>query len=264
MTDADLELLRRSAADFDSTDLQTAAEYIYAEFAELPGGQRFLYDLPTRIRSTAKLLAFLIGQVNTVPFETDQTGHVFEAVGTAHARAELPLALVEEGPEVFGRCLAKVAAEQNHEWIPDYSAAWERLMRGGVEIQKQAYVTQRWRTLTAPTYPQPPSTGSEFRDAMRLMRGSNPQQQEDGFHQLRQHAAEHLDDLIEQFEQEQDRRLRCWLLELIGGTKSPEALPILSAQLNNPDKSLRDWAVWGLAKLDTSQARALLWQHWES
>ncbi|SEO54736.1 HEAT repeat domain-containing protein [Actinacidiphila rubida] len=101
----------------------------------------------------------------------------------------------------------------------------------------------------------------EFREAMRLMRKRDPQQQEDGFHQLLPHAAEHLDELIQQFEHEQDDHgLRCWLLELIAAARSPAALPILAAQLNGPDESLPSRAAVGLSKLDTPEARTLLWQ----
>lgn len=101
----------------------------------------------------------------------------------------------------------------------------------------------------------------EFREAMRLMRKRDPQQQEDGFHQLLPHAAEHLDELIEQFAHEQDSHgLRCWLLELIAAAASPTALPVLAAQLNSPDESLRAWAAVGLSKLSTPEARTLLRQ----
>ncbi|WP_432850568.1 HEAT repeat domain-containing protein [Amycolatopsis sp. CA-161197] len=94
-----------------------------------------------------------------------------------------------------------------------------------------------------------------------MARKRDPQQREDGFHQLLPHAAEHLDELIERFEHEQDDHgLRCWLLELIAAAASPTALPILTAQLNGPDESLRDWAAVGLSKLNTPEARTLLWQ----
>ena len=91
------------------------------------------------------------------------------------------------------------------------------------------------------------------------MRSRDPQCREDGFHQLLPHAADHLDELIAQFEQEQDDHgLRCWLLELIGAARSPDALPVLRAQLDSDDESLRDWAAAGLKKLDTPEARTLL------
>ena len=100
-----------------------------------------------------------------------------------------------------------------------------------------------------------------FREAMRLMRSHDPQSQEDGFHQLLPRAADHLDELIAQFEQEQDDHgLRCWLLELIGAAQSPGALPVLGAQLDSDDESLRYRAVAGLKKLDTPEARTLLWR----
>ncbi|MEU7765314.1 hypothetical protein AB0B25_09375 [Nocardia sp. NPDC049190] len=84
----------------------------------------------------------------------------------------------------------------------------------------------------------------DFHEAMRLMRRHDPQSREDGFHLLVPKAADHLDELIEQFEHEHDDHgLQCWLLELIGEARSPAALPILDAQLNRSDESLRDWAV---------------------
>jgi hypothetical protein len=100
-----------------------------------------------------------------------------------------------------------------------------------------------------------------FGEAMRLMRSNDPQRQEDGFRQLLPYAADHLDELIVQFEQEHDDHgLRCWLLELIGTARSPQALPVLAAQLSSDDESLRGWAVAGLEQLDTPEARALLWR----
>lgn len=100
-----------------------------------------------------------------------------------------------------------------------------------------------------------------FREAMQLMRRGDPQRREDGFHQLLPHAADYLDELLAQFEQESDDHgLRCWLLELIGAARSPAALPVLSAQLASNDEALRDWAVTGLEKLNTPEARTLLWR----
>jgi hypothetical protein len=100
-----------------------------------------------------------------------------------------------------------------------------------------------------------------FPEAMRLMRSRDPQRREDGFHQLLPHAPEHLDELIEQFDHEQDdHRLRCWLLELVAAAASPAALPTFAAQLNGPDEALRAWAAVGLSKLNTPEARTLLRQ----
>jgi HEAT repeat protein len=94
---------------------------------------------------------------------------------------------------------------------------------------------------------------------MRLMRKHDPQLMEDGFNAILPRAAEWLPQLIAEFEQERDHGLRCWLLELIGHSRSPEALPILAAHLDDPDESLRDWAVWGLRHADTRESRTVLW-----
>ncbi len=100
-----------------------------------------------------------------------------------------------------------------------------------------------------------------FEQAMRLMRRRDPQAQESGFQLLLPVAAEHLDELMAAFGQEHaDHGLRCWLLELIGEARSPDALPLLVDQLQNDDESLRDWAVRGLQMLDTKPAREQLWR----
>jgi hypothetical protein len=104
-----------------------------------------------------------------------------------------------------------------------------------------------------------------FERAIRQMRGHDPQAREDGFHDLRPHAAEYLDELVGEFKQERDDHgLRCWLIELIGGARSPAAAPLLIEQLNGDDEALRAWAAWGLERLDTKEARHALWQAQQS
>jgi HEAT repeat protein len=96
---------------------------------------------------------------------------------------------------------------------------------------------------------------------MRLMRSGEPQRREDGYHALLPHAAEHLGELISEFELERDDHgLRCWLLELIGAARSPAALPVLAAQLGSGDEALRVRAAAALERLDTREARTLLWR----
>jgi hypothetical protein len=41
-----------------------------------------------------------------------------------------------------------------------------------------------------------------FEDAMRMMRAADHQRQEDGFQLLRDHATEHIDELLAEFERE--------------------------------------------------------------
>jgi HEAT repeat protein len=95
---------------------------------------------------------------------------------------------------------------------------------------------------------------------MRLLRRHDPQRREAGFDLLRAHAAEHVDDLLAEFEGEPDHSLRCWLLELIGHAESARAVPLLVEQLSSTDESLRALAVAGLSRLDTPAARQALYQ----
>jgi hypothetical protein len=91
--------------------------------------------------------------------------------------------------------------------------------------------------------------------ALESMRSRDPQRREDGFDFLREHADAYVDDLIAEFEKEQeDHGLRCWLLELISEARSPRALSVLAGQLESDDESLRLWAIRGLEMLDTRAA----------
>ncbi|GII54732.1 hypothetical protein Pth03_31210 [Planotetraspora thailandica] len=96
---------------------------------------------------------------------------------------------------------------------------------------------------------------------MQLMRRSDPQEQEDGFHSLRPYAAEHVEELIAEFRAEhRNHGLRCWLLELIAEARRPEALPLLAEMVQSEDEPLRDRAVRGLTALGTKETRHVLWR----
>ena len=99
-----------------------------------------------------------------------------------------------------------------------------------------------------------------FKKCMAMMRKRDGQTQEDGFHWLLPHAGEHVHELIEEYGKEDDLGLRCWLLELIGSARSPDAFAFLAGQLRAADQRLRHWAIWALKNLDTKEARTLLWQ----
>jgi HEAT repeats len=99
-----------------------------------------------------------------------------------------------------------------------------------------------------------------FKKCMAMMRKHDPQIQEDGFHWLLPYAGDYVQELIEEFSNEKGHGLRCWILELVGSAKSPDAYNFLATQLQSDDEALRSWAVWGLKNLGTSAARTLLRQ----
>ncbi|MEV7801921.1 HEAT repeat domain-containing protein [Microbispora sp. NPDC088329] len=102
---------------------------------------------------------------------------------------------------------------------------------------------------------------NRFRDAMQLMRSSDPQNQEDGFHSLRPYVADHIVEPIGEFRGEhEDHGLRCWLLELIAEARSPEALSLLTEVAQYEDESLRDRALEALNLLGSKEARQVLWR----
>lgn len=93
---------------------------------------------------------------------------------------------------------------------------------------------------------------------MHLMRRHDPQRQEDGFSLMRSIAQDELSRLVAAYRDETDRGVKCWLLELIGDTRSAEAVPLLSDEMFSNDGSLRSWARRGLQKVDNAEARSAL------
>ena len=94
-----------------------------------------------------------------------------------------------------------------------------------------------------------------------MMRKRDPQVEENGFGLVKRVAAEHAGELIAAYSDQTDRGLRCWLLELLGEARSPEALPVFVGALASPDDSIRFRGEMGLEKLDTKEASTLLWEH---
>src|SRR5262245_14403563 len=100
-----------------------------------------------------------------------------------------------------------------------------------------------------------------FKECLALMRKHDPQLAEDGFHYLLPRASEFVPQLLEAFETEEARPLRCWLLELIGEARSKAAFPVLCEQAVSSDESLSAWGVRGLKLLNTYEARTFLFEH---
>lgn len=104
-----------------------------------------------------------------------------------------------------------------------------------------------------------------FKRCMEMMRSRNPGTSEDGFHWLRAEASDHVQELIEAFQAEEEFGLRCWLVELIDAAKSEAAFEFLADQLRGDNWRIRYRAMQGLKHLDTKEARTLLWdaRSWE-
>jgi hypothetical protein len=97
-----------------------------------------------------------------------------------------------------------------------------------------------------------------YKACLAMMRKHNPQTSEEGFHFLLPHAADHLDELMADFQAAEDHGLQCWLLELIGEARSAKAFDLLRQQLLSSDEALRYWAAHGLQGLGTPEARQVL------
>ena len=102
------------------------------------------------------------------------------------------------------------------------------------------------------------SAHGDYARSLRLMRDKDPQFSEDGFHLLTLIAADHIDELIEEYRR--DGPHRYWLLELIAGAGSPRAFDVLAEALDHEEESYHSRAEGGLRALGTKEARRLLFE----
>lgn len=93
---------------------------------------------------------------------------------------------------------------------------------------------------------------------MQAMRERDPRGREHAFDFLREHADAYVDELVAEFAVEEDRQLRCWLLELLAEARSGKALEVFRGELESPDESLQFWAVRGLEMLDSRESEHVL------
>lgn len=78
--------------------------------------------------------------------------------------------------------------------------------------------------------------------------------------ELQANATAHATELIAACRVEGDDGLRRILLGIICDARLPEAFPLLVDCMRSDDEGLRHWAVEGLRRLDTREARRELWK----
>lgn len=100
-----------------------------------------------------------------------------------------------------------------------------------------------------------------FEKCLELMKDSDPQKQEDGFHFLAKQASNFTSEIILAFEQETDHGLRCWLLELLGEVRDHRATKLLKREVLGTDERFKSWALRGLKEIDTKETRTFLYQN---
>jgi hypothetical protein len=98
-----------------------------------------------------------------------------------------------------------------------------------------------------------------FARSLKLMNSRNPEISDDGFYLLSLLAADHIDELIEEYRRDGSRS--GVLLALIADARSPRAFDVLVEALDHEDESCRFCAEGGLRKLGTKEARRLLFEH---
>jgi hypothetical protein len=96
-----------------------------------------------------------------------------------------------------------------------------------------------------------------MRGEVRMPNLSAPEFDE-AFEALRSRAAEHVDNLVDAFGRPENASIRWVLVELLGESRSEKALPVFVEALRSNDHELWSWAIQGLSRLDTPDARRIL------
>jgi hypothetical protein len=78
--------------------------------------------------------------------------------------------------------------------------------------------------------------------------------------ELQEHAAETANELIAAFYREENTWVQLQLIMIMSETGLPVFQPLLIELLRFKDENLRCWAVYGLEKLGTKEARTALWE----
>lgn len=96
-----------------------------------------------------------------------------------------------------------------------------------------------------------------FERCVEFIRSRDSAVMEDGFAWLEPRAAEFTAELIQLAAGEPDPYVRGMLVELLGATHDPRALPALAGELRHPNRRVREWAVLALESLGVPEAAAL-------
>jgi hypothetical protein len=91
------------------------------------------------------------------------------------------------------------------------------------------------------------------------MRSQDALLAEDGFDWLKDHAAEHLDRLLDEYAREKSCGLKFQFFELIVAARSPKAIPLFLQLLQDPDELRQQDGVAGLIALGTKEAKQAVW-----
>lgn len=100
-----------------------------------------------------------------------------------------------------------------------------------------------------------------FERCLGFIRSRDSAVMEDGFWWLAERASQYVPELIELTRTEPDPLIRGMLVELLGASRDERALPVLSAELDHPDRQVREWAVRALESLGLAQAQRLAEQY---
>jgi HEAT repeat protein len=81
-----------------------------------------------------------------------------------------------------------------------------------------------------------------FEECVQMIRSNNHGIYEDGYHWIQDYLSQHIDDIIELMQREENPDLRAKFVELLGDSENPKVIPYLEQELEHSEREVRYWA----------------------
>jgi HEAT repeats len=102
--------------------------------------------------------------------------------------------------------------------------------------------------------PQTAVTPPPFEQCIKMLYSDDSMTYEDGYQWLQGYLGSHIDDIIAMMQGEEDADFRSRLVELVGNSRDPEAIPYLERELTSEHRQVRLWAYTSLLHFGSEPA----------
>lgn len=93
-----------------------------------------------------------------------------------------------------------------------------------------------------------------FEECIKMLYSSDSMTYEDGYQWLQGYLGSRFDDIVAMMQGEENADMRSKLVELVGDSKVPEAIPHLEHELTSKHREVRSWAYSSLLHFGSETA----------
>lgn len=100
----------------------------------------------------------------------------------------------------------------------------------------------------------------KFKDFLKLLRSNNSFSRDEAYFMLLPFVNQFIPELKAAFETEPKVISKIYLMQLLEEAKSPELLEFFQKNLSHEEEAIRDCALHGLEKINTKEAKRIVWE----